>query len=115
MLLFDIKKGNILKSVALVLWINSINLRTTKIPLECKMKCILAVIWSVVVFSQQYHCYTDEDLAEALWSDTNSMLRRSEMNEICRFLLRNGNGDIGRSSNVEEVGSLVQMNQFGRK
>lgn len=86
-------------------WINSIKLRTTLIPLKCKMKCILAVIWSVVVLSQQYHCYTDEDLAEALWSDTNSMLRRSEMNEICRFLLRNGNGDIGRTFDVKEVDS----------
>lgn len=60
------------------------------------MKWISAVIWSVLVLSQQYHCYTEEDLAEALWSDTNNMLRRTEMREVCRFLLRNGNNDIGR-------------------
>lgn len=62
------------------------------------MKCVWAVVWALLVLSHQYHCYTEEDLAEALWSDTNNMLRRSEMNDICRFLLRNGNSDIGRTA-----------------
>lgn len=57
------------------------------------MKCALAVLLSVLVLSHQYNCFTDEDeLAEALWSDTSSM---SEMSDICRFLLRNANSDIG--------------------
>lgn len=67
------------------------------------MKCVWAVIWSLVVLSHQYNCYTEEDLAEALWSDTNNMLRRSEMNDICRFLLRNGNSDIGRAYSYRET------------
>lgn len=66
-----------------------------RLPNSKKMKCAFAVLLSVLVLSHQYNCFTDEDLAEALWSDSSSM---SEMGDICKFLLRNGNSDIGSTT-----------------
>lgn len=73
------------------------------------MKCVRAVICSLLLLligHQQVICYTEDDLAEALWSDTSNMLRRSEMNEICRFLLREGTSDIGRRRWMRKIQSL---------
>lgn len=74
------------------------------------MKCLRAVIclMLLLVGHQQVVCYTEEDLAEALWSDTSNMLRRSEMNEICRFLLREGTSDIGRRKIQVSGGRLTK-------